>query len=464
MRPIPCASSRPGRDGVHEEPDALARAVHDPRAGEARRRGSRPRRRARPARRRTAPPVVGHLVPARDVVVERARRRSRTATPQTATRKTRSQSPPQLHPAVPGQRRRTPRSPSSSISPYMWIVQRPEVDRCRSTATGMEARKLTGTRILPVAAVALPVRAGSSAPAPARAAGSEQVDREVQVDVVAHARARPPSGPRSRPSRAVRPARPRRARSLPDSRCLPQSSPFSYSDEAAVWFSPYRVICRPSSNIWPLVKVALEAERAAALGPDQDVPREPRLVARTSPAPVSQNRTRRRLEPEAERADGQVDAGLEARELLHDSRLVIREPGEEHLLPAVWSSVAISPAAHRSARPRPLRTSARRSVPRRAGGSAGPSPASGARAAGSASRRARSCRADVEEAQDALRASGTASAIRSAWSITQRNRAASSLQGNACWAWTKVGISQPWLRLFRPWPRGCDRGKGKDGR
>ena len=45
------------------------------------RRGCRPRRRARPARRRTAPTSGRDLVPARDVVVERARRRSRTRHP-----------------------------------------------------------------------------------------------------------------------------------------------------------------------------------------------------------------------------------------------------------------------------------------------------------------------------------------------------------------------------------------------
>jgi transposase len=71
-------------------------------------------------------------------------------TPQTATRKIRSQSPPrrvqrtpvsQMHAAIP----------ASSISPYMWIVTGPR-SSVPEDGEGMEARRLTAASILPAAA------------------------------------------------------------------------------------------------------------------------------------------------------------------------------------------------------------------------------------------------------------------------------------------------------------------------
>ena len=72
------------------------------------------------------------------------------ATPQTATRKTRSQSPPQRTQRQPVSAT-APAMASRSMSPYMWIVNGPRsiVPLC---GEGMYASKVTGQKILPARA------------------------------------------------------------------------------------------------------------------------------------------------------------------------------------------------------------------------------------------------------------------------------------------------------------------------
>src|SRR5256714_7709101 len=103
-------------------------------------------------------------------------------TPHTATRKTRSQSPPQRTHRQPVSATQ-PAIASSSISPYMWMVSGPTstVPLC---GDGIEASRVTRQRILPVAP-----ETSSENDAKReieRAAEPEQVDRAVEVDVVSH--------------------------------------------------------------------------------------------------------------------------------------------------------------------------------------------------------------------------------------------------------------------------------------
>ena len=68
-------------------------------------------------------------------------------TPQTATRKIRSQSPPratQRWPVIATQAA----MPASSVRPYMWIVSGPR-SIVPDEGEGMEARKVKADRILP---------------------------------------------------------------------------------------------------------------------------------------------------------------------------------------------------------------------------------------------------------------------------------------------------------------------------
>ena len=69
-RPIPCAIRRPGREAVGEEPDVRARPLRDDPADEAAERDAAPHSEAAAPDREHAPPLVRHLVPARDDVVD----------------------------------------------------------------------------------------------------------------------------------------------------------------------------------------------------------------------------------------------------------------------------------------------------------------------------------------------------------------------------------------------------------
>src|SRR5436309_7208419 len=112
------------------------------------------------------------------------------ATPQTATRKTRSQSPP----------RRTQRKPvrpmqaaiaASRVSPYMCTVSGPS-SRVPLCGDGNEATSDTGRGILPVSAEsARGIRLEEDLQRQFRgAAAVEQLDGVVEVDVVAHGESR----------------------------------------------------------------------------------------------------------------------------------------------------------------------------------------------------------------------------------------------------------------------------------
>src|SRR6266508_7029635 len=104
------------------------------------------------------------------------------ATPQTATRKTRSQSPPQ----------RTQRHPvsatqaaiaSSSMSPYMWIVNGP-ASIVPLDGEGMFARRVTGRkRILPTPPASCPLEQDLERQIRGAAAPRDEIDGDVQVDV-----------------------------------------------------------------------------------------------------------------------------------------------------------------------------------------------------------------------------------------------------------------------------------------
>src|SRR4029450_4081755 len=72
------------------------------------------------------------------------------ATPQTATRKTRSQSPPHFTQRYPVSATHAAIA-SSSMSPYMWIVNGP-TSIVPLEGEGMLARKVTGQKILPTPA------------------------------------------------------------------------------------------------------------------------------------------------------------------------------------------------------------------------------------------------------------------------------------------------------------------------
>src|SRR5215213_261717 len=103
-------------------------------------------------------------------------------TPQTATRKIRSQSPPrftqrrpviQMHAAMP----------ASSIRPYMWIVSGPR-SIVPDDGEGMEAKRPTAERILPGSGDG--VRLEQDLERELRIATvAEQVDRVVEIDVAA---------------------------------------------------------------------------------------------------------------------------------------------------------------------------------------------------------------------------------------------------------------------------------------
>ena len=149
MRPMPCASSRPGATASMNE------------RGRSRLRGGRSRRRrGTPSRippQTPRPPFqtandalplrVGHLVPARDVVVERARRRCRPRRPRPRRGSTRSRSPPAPHPAHAGQPD-AGRDREQQHQPVHVDRQRAEVERA-AARRGMKARKLTGRTFCP---------------------------------------------------------------------------------------------------------------------------------------------------------------------------------------------------------------------------------------------------------------------------------------------------------------------------
>src|SRR5438093_5481794 len=106
------------------------------------------------------------------------------ATPQPATRKTRSQSPPQRTQRYPVNATQ-PAMASSSITPYMWILSGPTsiVPVC---GDGMYARSVNGReRILPKASSSCALQQDLQREL-LRAALREQADRPVQVHIVPH--------------------------------------------------------------------------------------------------------------------------------------------------------------------------------------------------------------------------------------------------------------------------------------
>src|ERR671937_2374761 len=178
-RPIPCASSKPGATASMNSrtlwPDR--RTIHAPARTPSR---IPPQTPSPPCQTANGP---HHVFGTSLQLVRSWYARAPTmpkATPQTATRKIRSQSPPQ----------RTQRQPvrathaaiaSSSISPYMWIVSGPTsiVPLC---GEGMLARNVTGQKILPAAAGACLLEQDLQGQR-RLAAARQELDRKVEVDV-----------------------------------------------------------------------------------------------------------------------------------------------------------------------------------------------------------------------------------------------------------------------------------------
>ena len=125
--PLREQEARRGR--VHELRDAVR-----PRGARRSRRRSSPKRIAAPDAEAALPHLedalplrARHFVPRGDVVVERARRSTPNATPHTATRVTRSQSPPIAFQRTPVSQMHAMIA-TSSVSPYMWSCSGPEMD------------------------------------------------------------------------------------------------------------------------------------------------------------------------------------------------------------------------------------------------------------------------------------------------------------------------------------------------
>src|SRR5919198_6563743 len=179
QRPIPCASSNPGATASMNSrtlsPDR--RTIHAP----MRQPSAIPPQTPRPPSHTANGPH--HLSGTSLQLVRSWYARAPTipnATPQTATRKTRSQSPPQRTQRQPVSKTQAAMA-SSSISPYMWIVSGPTsiVPLC---GEGMLARNVTGQKILPAAAGACLLEQDLQRQR-RLAAARQELDRKVEVDV-----------------------------------------------------------------------------------------------------------------------------------------------------------------------------------------------------------------------------------------------------------------------------------------
>src|SRR6266508_560202 len=285
------------------------------------------------------------------------------ATPQTATRKTRSQSPPQ----------RTQRQPvratqaaiaSSSISPYMWIVNGP-ASIVPLEGDGMLARKVTGQEILPGRAASCPRNAdqwrgsGGTGRFPQRqtrrqngakngleqdlqcqlcgAAATEQADRKVQVDVLPQSQLGRRLGAVAGHLELLGPPGLHQLGLVPDFRLYRSHLHGSVFGRSARPVVPLPGDISGELEHLILVQVTLQPEGGVAGEPDQDVAGQPGLDrARLAGAELPPEHVLAALEPERELPE--VDAlHLRPRvdDLLRDADLLAPQLGEQHGLPPV---------------------------------------------------------------------------------------------------------------------------------
>src|SRR5262245_36371797 len=218
----PLCEQQAGRDGVHEQPDAVAGPVDDPRPRENAEQDPAPDAEPALPDRERRPPGVDrlHLAPAGDVVVQpRADDPERHAPDRNAEDEIPVAAP--LHPAVTGQRD-AGRDREQQHDPVQVDRERADVDRAavrrgNAVEQAHPAEDSADARqgLLPITGSSGPARARSRAKAARSPRGGPRR---------AASPAWPPRRRRSRPARAAQPARTRPARSRRELPCPPQSS------------------------------------------------------------------------------------------------------------------------------------------------------------------------------------------------------------------------------------------------
>src|ERR1700730_2791182 len=156
----------------------------------------------------------------------------------------------------------------------MWIVSgpRPIVPR---EGDGMNARKLTGQRILPTAPGACLLEQDLSGQL-GRAARREEIDCDVQIDVLPHRNLRRSLGAVARHFELLCPPSLYQLAFYPDL-SLGHSHHTSLFGRSGAVVLPLPGDLPPELEHVPLVQAALEAEGPVSFGPDQDISRQPRL-------------------------------------------------------------------------------------------------------------------------------------------------------------------------------------------